>query len=141
MLCSFIGTVLGGIWADQSWGRFWGWDTKENGALLIVLWNAVILHARWGGMIQTRGIMLCAIFGNIVTAFSWFGTNLMGVGLHAYGFIDGGVFWMLVWTGFNLLLIGLGALPRRIWRSESGRQAPLEKSTLARKSAPETVGV
>jgi ABC-type transport system involved in cytochrome c biogenesis permease subunit len=44
---SFLGTVLGGIWADQSWGRFWGWDPKENGALLIVLWNAIILHARW----------------------------------------------------------------------------------------------
>jgi len=46
-LFSFVGTVLGGIWADQSWGRFWGWDPKENGALLIVLWNALILHARW----------------------------------------------------------------------------------------------
>ena len=49
-LFSFVGTVLGGIWADQSWGRFWGWDPKENGALLIVLWNAIILHARWGGL-------------------------------------------------------------------------------------------
>ena len=48
---SFLGTVLGGIWADQSWGRFWGWDPKENGALLIVLWNAIILHARWGGFV------------------------------------------------------------------------------------------
>ena len=47
-LFSFVGTVLGGIWADQSWGRFWGWDPKENGALLIVLWNAIILHVRWG---------------------------------------------------------------------------------------------
>ena len=42
---SFVGTILGGIWADQSWGRFWGWDPKENGALMIVLWNAYILHA------------------------------------------------------------------------------------------------
>ncbi len=48
-LFSFVGTVLGGIWADQSWGRFWGWDPKENGALIIVLWNALILHLRWGG--------------------------------------------------------------------------------------------
>ena len=44
-LFSFVGTVLGGIWADQSWGRFWGWDPKENGALMIVIWNAAILHA------------------------------------------------------------------------------------------------
>ncbi|MBE2212269.1 MAG: cytochrome c biogenesis protein CcsA, partial [Opitutaceae bacterium] len=54
-LLSFLGTVLGGIWADQSWGRFWGWDPKENGAALIVLWCAIILHARWGGYIRERG--------------------------------------------------------------------------------------
>src|SRR6202030_326747 len=48
-LLSFVGTVLGGIWADYSWGRFWGWDPKENGAVLIVIMNALILHARWGG--------------------------------------------------------------------------------------------
>ena len=53
-LFSFVGTILGGIWADQSWGRFWGWDPKENGAVLIVLWNAVILHARWGGLVARR---------------------------------------------------------------------------------------
>ena len=69
-LFSFVGTVLGGIWADQSWGRFWGWDPKENGALIIVLWNALILHARWGGMVRERGIMDLAVFGNIVTSFS-----------------------------------------------------------------------
>ena len=47
--------MLGGIWADQSWGRFWGWDPKENGAL-IVIWNAMILHARWGGLVKQRGV-------------------------------------------------------------------------------------
>ncbi|HEX8908599.1 MAG TPA: cytochrome c biogenesis protein CcsA, partial [Anaeromyxobacteraceae bacterium] len=77
---SFIGTVLGGIWADQSWGRFWGWDPKENGALLIVLWNAIILHARWGGYVRERGIMAMAIFGNVITSLSWFGVNMLGVG-------------------------------------------------------------
>ena len=60
-LFSFVGTVLGGIWADQSWGRFWGWDPKENGALLIVLWNATILHARWGGLVRERGLMNLAV--------------------------------------------------------------------------------
>jgi len=64
---------LGGIWADQSWGRFWGWDPKENGALIIVLWNALVLHLRWGGMIRERGLVNCAIVGNIVTSWSWFG--------------------------------------------------------------------
>ena len=85
---SLVGTVLGGIWADQSWGRFWGWDAKENGALLIVIWNAIILHARWAGIAKIRGIACLAIFGNVVTAWSWFGTNMLGVGLHSYGFMD-----------------------------------------------------
>ena len=67
-LFSFVGTVLGGIWADQSWGRFWGWDPKENGALMIVIWNALILHARWGGMVKQRGMAVLTIFGNIITA-------------------------------------------------------------------------
>jgi ABC-type transport system involved in cytochrome c biogenesis permease subunit len=86
MLTSFVGTVLGGIWADQSWGRFWGWDPKENGAVLVVIWNALILHARWGGMIKQRGVAVMSIFGAAVTVWSWFGTNQLGIGLHAYGF-------------------------------------------------------
>ncbi|MFM7135880.1 MAG: cytochrome c biogenesis protein CcsA, partial [Planctomycetota bacterium] len=83
---SFIGTVLGGLWADDSWGRFWGWDPKENGALMIVLWNAAVLHARWDKWIGPRGFALFTIAGNIVTAWSWFGTNQLGIGLHSYGF-------------------------------------------------------
>jgi ABC-type transport system involved in cytochrome c biogenesis permease subunit len=79
-LFSFVGTILGGIWADQSWGRFWGWDPKENGALLIVLWNAIILHARWGGLVRQRGLMVMAVFGNVVTSWSWFGVNMLGLG-------------------------------------------------------------
>ncbi len=85
-LLSYVGTVLGGIWADQSWGRFWGWDPKENGAILIVIWNVIILHARWAGLIKERGMAVLAIGGNMVTTWSWFGTNQLSVGLHAYGF-------------------------------------------------------
>ncbi|MCD6049438.1 MAG: cytochrome biosis protein [Verrucomicrobia bacterium] len=116
-LFSFVGTVLGGIWADQSWGRFWGWDPKENGALIIVLWNALILHARWGGMVKERGIMNMAIFGNIVTAWSWFGTNMLGIGLHSYGFMDSAFKWLMVFMVSQLALIGLGLLPIKFWGS------------------------
>jgi len=127
-LFSFVGTVLGGIWADQSWGRFWGWDPKENGALIIVLWNALILHARWGGLVGERGLMNLAISGNVVTSFSWFGTNMLGVGLHSYGFMDAAFFWLLAFVASQLLLIGLGSLPLRYWaslRAEApGRPAP-----------------
>ncbi len=116
-LFSFVGTILGGIWADQSWGRFWGWDPKENGALLIVLWNVLILHARWGGMVRQRGLAVLAVAGNIVTGWSWFGTNMLGVGLHAYGWIDSALFWMAVFVTSQLGLIGLGCVPLRYWRS------------------------
>jgi ABC-type transport system involved in cytochrome c biogenesis permease subunit len=123
-LFSFVGTVLGGIWADQSWGRFWGWDPKENGALIIVLWNALILHARWGGMVKDRGLMNLSIVGNIVTAWSWFGTNMLGIGLHSYGFMDSGFKWLMAFFASQLLLIGLGLLPLRHWRSFRGQVPP-----------------
>ena len=73
LFLSFIGTVLGGLWADDSWGRFWGWDPKENGALMIVLWNAIVLHSRWDKQVGQRGFALLAVVGNIITTWSWFG--------------------------------------------------------------------
>jgi len=120
-LFSFIGTVLGGIWADQSWGRFWGWDPKENGALIIVLWNALILHLRWGGLIRERGLVNCAIFGNVVTAWSWFGVNMLGIGLHSYGFTEAAFKWLVMFVGSQLLFIALGLLPVKLWKSQSAR--------------------
>jgi len=122
-LFSFVGTVLGGIWADQSWGRFWGWDPKENGALIIVLWNALILHARWGGLVKQRGLMNLAIFGNIVTSWSWFGVNMLGVGLHSYGFMDAAFWWLLAFVASQVVLILVGSLPLAKWRSFSGAAA------------------
>jgi ABC-type transport system involved in cytochrome c biogenesis permease subunit len=118
-LFSFVGTVLGGIWADQSWGRFWGWDPKENGALLIVLWCAMILHARWGGYIRQRGLMAMAIFGNAITAFSWFGVNMLGVGLHSYGFMDKAFPWLVGFVIAQMVLILLAQIPLEKWRSFS----------------------
>ncbi len=116
-LFSLVGTILGGIWADQSWGRFWGWDPKENGALIIVLWNAILLHCRWGGLVKTRGLMALAVFGNIVTAWSWFGVNMLGVGLHSYGFMDSAFFALIAWVVFNLLIIAAALIPLEKWKS------------------------
>jgi cytochrome c biogenesis factor len=143
-LFSFIGTVLGGIWADQSWGRFWGWDPKENGALIIVLWNAVILHARWGNMIQERGMAVMSIFGNVVTSYSWFGVNMLGVGLHSYGFMDAAFKWLLLFVLSQVIIMGLAFLPPGFYRSQvlgggqtppvAGRRAGLSKRQAAQPS-------
>jgi len=123
-LFSFVGTVLGGIWADQSWGRFWGWDPKENGAVLIVLWCAIILHARWGGYIRQRGLMIMALFGNIVTSFSWFGVNMLGVGLHSYGFMQKAFPWLVGFMISQLALMAVAAMPLDRWRSFQTARVP-----------------
>ena len=99
------------------WGRFWGWDPKENGALIIVLWNALILHARWGGLVRERGLMSLAIFGNIVTSWSWFGVNMLGIGLHSYGFMDAAFEWLMLFVASQIALILIGSLPLHLWRS------------------------
>ena len=118
---SFVGTVLGGLWADDSWGRFWGWDPKENGALMIVIWNALVLHARWGAMVRGRGLAVLAIFGNVITAWSWFGVNQMGEGLHAYGFRKGMTFWLCAFVASQLLVMALGCLPASPRRPDSAK--------------------
>lgn len=118
LLLSFVGTVLGGIWADQSWGRFWGWDPKENGAVMIVIMNAIILHAKWGRLVRERGIMVLAVGGNIITAWSWFGTNQLGVGLHAYGFTDGTVRALTLFVASQMLIMSAAmVVPTHLWWS------------------------
>jgi ABC-type transport system involved in cytochrome c biogenesis permease subunit len=128
MIFSFVGTILGGIWADQSWGRFWGWDPKENGAVLIVLWTALVLHARWCGWARERGVAALAVFGNIVTSWSWFGTNMLGVGLHSYGFMDRALVWLLGFVISQLLLVAMASTPLRLWKSYGRATAPIRRS-------------
>ncbi|MCW5552610.1 MAG: cytochrome c biogenesis protein CcsA [Verrucomicrobiae bacterium] len=141
-LFSFVGTVLGGIWADQSWGRFWGWDPKENGALMIVIWCAVILHARWGKIIKERGLMVLAIIGNMVTAFSWFGVNMLGIGLHSYGFMDAAFKWLMIFNATQVCFIILGFLPLRVWKSYPGiaPASPSPSGPAGGKAAPAPAG-
>lgn len=118
---SFVGTVLGGLWADDSWGRFWGWDPKENGALIIVLWNALVLHARWGGLVKNSGFATLAVGGNIAVAWSGFGVNEFGVGLHAYGASEGGTAtWLLAFAISQLVVMALGAMPSE-WFDKNNR--------------------
>ena len=117
ILFSFVGTVLGGLWADDSWGRFWGWDPKENGALMIVLWNALVLHARWDGQVKDRGLAVLAVGGNIVTAWSWFGVNELGIGLHSYGFTEGVLPVLGGYVASQIILMGVATIPKDWWWS------------------------
>ena len=100
---TLFGTILGGIWADQSWGRFWGWDPKENGALLIVLWQIMMLHLRITGIVKPLGFALGMILNNIVVILAWFGVNLLSVGLHSYGFASGIAWNLALFIAFELI--------------------------------------
>ena len=116
LLFSTLGTVLGGIWANDSWGRFWGWDPKENGALMICLWELAMLHGRMGGYLRDLGMAVTSVLCGMVVAFSWWGVNLLSVGLHSYGFTAGIFQYLMAFYGFELLIVLLAGL---VWIKES----------------------
>jgi ABC-type transport system involved in cytochrome c biogenesis permease subunit len=111
LLFCLLGTILGGIWADQSWGRFWGWDPKENGALLICLWLLSFFHGKISMVLnKTLFVMGMAFLLNIV-ALAWFGVNLLSVGLHSYGFTDNIALNLLIFISLELsFLVFIGIM-------------------------------
>ena len=102
-----IGTLLGGVWADYAWGRFWGFDPKECGALFVILWAMLLLHLRSGRLVNARMFALLNCFNVIVTFLCWFGVNLLGVGLHSYGFQNGTAMWLGIFVAADVLFIVL----------------------------------
>jgi cytochrome c-type biogenesis protein CcsB len=95
------GTILGGIWADYSWGRFWGWDPKETWAFITLLGYLAVLHGRLAGFIKNFQLAACAIVTFSLVIMAWYGVNfVLGAGLHSYGFGAGGVEYV---TGFVVL--------------------------------------
>ncbi len=107
---SFLGTTLGGIWADQSWGRFWGWDPKENGALMIVLWSSIIFHARLAKIINPLGVAVGCVLTLVNVVWAWFGVNLLSVGLHSYGFTSGLANTLYVYLCVEIIFISVTVL-------------------------------
>ena len=126
---ALVGTVLGGIWANYSWGRFWGWDPKENGALMIVLWTLAMLHARLGGIIKEWGLHLSSVFTACIVAFSWWHVNFLGVGLHNYGFTAGkGTIWLFYGVMMLFIMFGFGVM---LWEKFSSKNPSASESDQA----------
>ena len=108
LLFALVGTVLGGVWANDSWGRFWGWDPKENGALMICIGALILLHARMGGYIKELGINVIAVLILMITVFSWWHVNQLETGLHSYGFTSGIMFWLFIVYAIESAVMTIG---------------------------------
>ena len=80
-----LGVFLGGVWAKDNLGRFWGWDLKETGGAIVLAWDAIMILFCWRRPAATHAAMLLAFAGNVVVAAAWFGPGLLAVGLHVYG--------------------------------------------------------
>ncbi len=108
------GTILGGVWADYSWGRFWGWDPKEVWALIALMGYIIILHARYTGWMGQFGFAVWSVIGFSLVVMAWYGVNfVLGVGLHSYGFSTGGRAGVALMVGTQLAYVaGVYAIKR-----------------------------
>jgi len=113
------GTILGGVWADYSWGRFWGWDPKEVWALITLLVYLVPLHGRFAGWVNTFGLVFASVACFMSVIMAWYGVNfVLGVGLHSYGFVEGGS-----QGSMSVILAAIMALPlAAYWRRMLGQR-------------------
>ncbi|PIT98969.1 MAG: cytochrome C biogenesis protein [Bdellovibrionales bacterium CG10_big_fil_rev_8_21_14_0_10_45_34] len=105
------GTILGGVWADYSWGRFWGWDPKENWALIALLGYVAVLHGRLAGWLKTFGFIASSVVSFGLVIMAWFGVNyVLGAGLHTYGFGVGGVKEVSLFVLCHFIYVGFVAV-------------------------------
>jgi ABC-type transport system involved in cytochrome c biogenesis permease subunit len=121
------GTILGGVWADYSWGRFWGWDPKEVWALTALLCYLVILHARYTNWVGQFGFAALSVLMFLSVIMAWYGVNfVLGVGLHSYGFSTGGRGYVAGFTALQLGYVGLAWLMKRKLQAaaSAGRATP-----------------
>lgn len=108
------GTILGGIWADYSWGRFWGWDPKEVWALIVLLGYIAILHARFAGWMRPFGFAAWNVVAFTLVMMAWYGVNfVLGVGLHSYGFSSGGQSTVAIFVAIQLAYVAGVAIKRK----------------------------
>lgn len=113
------GTILGGVWADYSWGRFWGWDPKEVWALIVLLVYLIPLHGRFAGWVNTFGLVAASVVCFMSVMMAWYGVNfVLGVGLHSYGFVEGGSQGVVMTVIAAVCAVVAGAW----WRRRLGQQ-------------------
>jgi cytochrome c-type biogenesis protein CcsB len=111
------GTILGGVWANYSWGRFWGWDPKETWALIALLCYILALHGRLVGWWTQFGLAVASVVCFLAVLMAWYGVNfVLGKGLHSYGFGIGGETYVAIFVALDLLFVAFA-----IWRYRTSR--------------------
>ena len=114
------GTILGGVWANYSWGRFWGWDPKETWALIALLTYILTLHGRLAGWWTQFGLVVASVVCFLAVLFAWYGVNfVLGKGLHSYGFGIGGESYVATFVVLDLLFVGFA-----VWRHRASTRRP-----------------
>jgi cytochrome c-type biogenesis protein CcsB len=109
------GVILGGVWADYSWGRFWGWDPKETWSLIVLLVYMAILHGKYSTWIPPKRFapLVAGAFMSVMMA--WFGVNyILASGLHSYGFSEGGAMFLGSFFGIQILILVVTQIRQRV---------------------------
>jgi cytochrome c-type biogenesis protein CcsB len=113
------GTILGGVWANYSWGRFWGWDPKETWALIALLCYITTLHGRLAGWWTEFGLVVASVVCFLAVLMAWYGVNfVLGKGLHSYGFGIGGETYVA-----SFVVVDLAFVAFAIWRYRMSKRA------------------
>lgn len=108
------GTILGGVWADYSWGRFWGWDPKETWAFIALLGYLALLHAKHGGYVRQLGLIAGSVIAFSLVIMAWYGVNyVLGAGLHSYGFGAGGLEWVGGFVSLHFMYVAFVVFSRK----------------------------
>lgn len=125
------GTILGGVWANYSWGRFWGWDPKETWALIALLCYITTLHGRLAGWWTQFGLVVASVVCFLAVLMAWYGVNfVLGKGLHSYGFGIGGETYVATFVITDLLFVAFA-----IWRYRTSKR-PRAATGIAAEHAP-----
>jgi cytochrome c-type biogenesis protein CcsB len=120
------GTILGGVWANYSWGRFWGWDPKETWALIALLCYILALHGRLAGWWTQFGLAVASVVCFLAVLMAWYGVNfVLGKGLHSYGFGIGGETYVAIFVALDLLFVAFA-----IWRYRRSASAAVARSEI-----------
>jgi len=100
------GIAFGAIWANESWGRYWGWDPKETWSLITFFVYMIVVHARFAGWLGNFGLAVSSIAGFLAVVMTYYGVNfVLAAGLHSYGFSEGGMIWAGSYAAFELAVI------------------------------------